>query len=95
MKKATEEEGWRRLLTLCDRAEKEERYDELFSLFLTLEEKEALALRYLIVKALLKEKRPQREIAEVLRVSISKITRGSNALKIASDDLKEFLKTHM
>lgn len=54
---------------------------QLFDLFFTEEEKEALATRALIIDALLEAKQTQRDIAETLKVSISKITRGSNMLK--------------
>ena len=90
-----EEEGWWPLLKLCSKVGTPERFAEFFDLFLTIEEKENLAQRYLLVKALLEEKETQREISARVHLSISKITRGSNALKIISSDLKEFLKTQM
>ena len=65
---------------------------EFYDLFLTLEEKKDLALRLLLVRALLDEELTQREIAQELGVSIAKITRGSNALKITKKKLKERIK---
>ncbi len=65
----------------------------LFNLFLTLEEKEIIASRTEIVKALLGEKMTQREIAQARGVSISQITRGSNALKIVPAPFKKLLKS--
>lgn len=85
-------DGWRDFLKLCSKIQKPEEISELFDLFLTIEEKETLASRYLIVKALLEEKQTQREIAEKYRVSIAQITRGSNAMKIISPELKKLLK---
>ncbi len=89
------EDGWRAFLELCSKFETKEELEELFHLFFTIEEKEALSKRHGLVKALLEEKMTQREIAEKLQVSISKITRGSNALKIISNQLREALKKKM
>lgn len=69
--------------------------EELFDLFFTLEEKELLASRYVIIKALLEGKLTQREIAGSCHVSISQITRGSNALKIIDPKLKIFLESQI
>ena len=92
---AVSEGGWRAFIRLCSGFKTEGELKELFDLFFTLEEKEAMAKRYSLVKALLDEKLTQREIAERMGVSISKITRGSNALKIISPTLKGALKRKM
>lgn len=89
------EEGWKMFLDLCLETKKSSRLKEFFSLFLTLEEKEHLSSRMQIIKALLSEKLSQREISDEMKVSISQITRGSNALKIISDDLLKFLEDHV
>jgi len=94
-KESTGEDGWRAFIKLCCTFKKTEELEGLFDLFLTLEEKEDIDKRYTILKALLEEKLTQREIAENLGVSISKITRGSNALKIISQHLREALKKRM
>ena len=86
-----EKKGWKDFLKLCCKVNKEEEMHALFDLFFTIEEKETLASRFLIIKALLEGKLTQREIAETFSVSIAQITRGSNALKIISPALKEFL----
>lgn len=91
MKKG-DEDGWRRFLKLCQHAESLKQLEELFDCFLTIEEKENLATRYLLVKELLEKKKTQREIAEELGISISKLTRGSNTLKTISDSLRSFLE---
>jgi TrpR family trp operon transcriptional repressor len=95
MKKEQSEDGWWAFVKLCQGMKDEKQLKELFDLFLTLEEKEVLANRFRIVQALLKEKLTQREIAENMDVSISQITRGSNALKIISPHLREVLKRKM
>ncbi len=87
------EEGWKMFLTLCLEAKKTSRLEELFNLFFTHEEKDHLSSRMQIIKALLDQNLSQREISESMKVSISQITRGSNALKIVSDDLLHFLES--
>lgn len=87
--------GWKEFLQLCSKAQTPKDLENLLNLFLTLEEKELLASRYLIIQALLEEKLTQREIAETYHVSISQITRGSNALKVIDPKLKRFLETEL
>lgn len=69
--------------------------DELFELFFTMHERKMLEDRYRIVKALLMSGLTQREIAEQLRVSITKMTDGSKALQITSEQLREHLKRQL
>ncbi len=90
-----DEEGWKVFLDLCLETKKSSRLEELFSLFFTIEEKEHLSSRVQIIKALLSKKLSQREISDEMKVSISQITRGSNALKIISDDLLKFLENYV
>ncbi len=52
-------------------------------------------MRYLIIKELLQKKKPQRQIAKDLNVSIAKITRGSNELKRMHPKLLQFLKKNL
>jgi TrpR family transcriptional regulator, trp operon repressor len=94
-KKSSSEDGWRAFIELCCGIEKKEELKQLFDLFFTLEEKAVLAKRYNIVKTLVEDKLTQREIAQKMGVSISQITRGSNALKIISHQLREALKRKM
>ncbi len=88
-------EGWIEFLELCSNAESSGELNQLFDLFLTIEEKELLASRYLIVKALFEGVLTQREIAKVYHVSIAQITRGSNALKIINGEMKNFLARYL
>lgn len=92
MSKDFSKDGWRGFLKLCVEIESPKEMEQFFGLFLTIEEKETFASRFLIVKALLEEKLTQREIAEMYKVSIAQITRGSNALKIIDPTLKDALK---
>lgn len=95
MSHKTDLDGWRSFLALCAKVQSPEDFGRLFDLFFTLEEKETLGKRYLIVKALEDGKLTQREIADHFKVSISQITRGSNALKIIDASLIKFLKNHI
>jgi TrpR family transcriptional regulator, trp operon repressor len=92
---SSSEDDWRPFIELCTHFKEKEELKELFDLFFTFEEKEDVAKRFSILKALLDESLTQREMAEKLGVSISKITRGSNALKTTSHQLKEVLKEKM
>lgn len=83
--------GWREFLGLCQTFSSVDELDEFFSLFMTFEERENLADRYLIIRELLLGEKTQREIAEDLNVSIAKITRGSNELKTKDAALKASL----
>ena len=87
--------GWRQFLELVLSLKKKDELEQIFDLFLTIEEKQLLAQRYLIIKELLDEKISQREIAKEHQVSIAQITRGSNALKRINPKVKHFLKTKL
>lgn len=84
-------DGWWAFITLCSKVNSPEEFKKLFDLFLTIEEKETIGRRFLIVKALHEGKLTQREIADDFNVSISQITRGSNALKIIEPSLRKIL----
>jgi TrpR family trp operon transcriptional repressor len=84
--------GWNGFLDICMQAQDTKALTRLFELFLTAEEKENIATRFLIVRELLKQDKPQRQIAQELHVSIAKITRGSNELKRMQPHLLKYLK---
>lgn len=90
-----QEDGWWRFLRLCLEIESPEQFDAFFTFFLTNEERCDLASRYLLVKELLSGEKTQRQIAEDLGVSISKITRGSNAMKLLDNETREWLNARM
>jgi TrpR family trp operon transcriptional repressor len=79
------------LLALSTQAAEKGKLEEFFQLFLTDQEMEMLGKRLLVVQALLQGRLTQREIAKREKVSISQITRGSNALKKISPSLKKSL----
>jgi TrpR family trp operon transcriptional repressor len=91
MQAYSEETGWRQFLELCLRAKSPEDLDKIFRLHLTKEEQQAVAMRYLIVRELLKGEKTQRDMARALQVSIAKITRGSNSMKLIDQELKDLL----
>ena len=88
----TEQESWWRFLKLCTKLKTTKQLNALFDLFLTNAERKAVAFRYEIIRELIKNERTQREIAAKFHVSIAKITRGSNYLKIISQDLRKLLE---
>lgn len=87
--------GWQYFLQLCLAAKDKESLSELLTLLLTPEEKTDIETRCLIIKALLEQQKPQRQISNDLHVSIAKITRGSNELKRISTQLKAYLQQHL
>lgn len=95
MKKQNTDDGWWQFLELCTHVKTAEDFHDFFDLFLTKEEQEDIGTRCLIIRDLLQEEKTQREMAEALSVSISKITRGSNYLKLVGDKLRRFLIKRM
>lgn len=91
----SEEDGWQRFLALCSEAKSPDALHTLLTLFLTIEERKDIADRLLIVSDLLEGKRTQRAIAANRQVSIAKITRGSNSLKMIGETLRRFLTQHI
>lgn len=83
--------GWREFITLCRHVRSDDELTDLLELLLTLEEQQQLGTRVELLKALLKADKPQRVIADELKISIAKISRGSNALKIIKPSLRKYL----
>ncbi|MBA4697363.1 MAG: trp operon repressor [Legionella sp.] len=84
--------GWRDFLHACLKMNDPAEFQLFFDLFFTVEEKQNIASRYLIIKELLAHELTQREICKVHQVSIAQITRGSNALKTLDDSQLNALK---
>lgn len=89
------QDGWQLFLKLCLNAQNEKVLGELLELFFTPEEKSSIETRCLIIQALLAKKNTQREMSRDLKVSIAKITRGSNEIKRISPELKRFLEEYL
>lgn len=88
-------QGWKQFLDLSQSMKDEKTLSTLYDLLLTPEEKESIAMRCLIVRALLEEKQTQREIAKDINVSIAKITRGSNEIKRMKASFIEYLRSEL
>lgn len=95
MNHSSSDTSWKAFLELCLKARSIDELNQLFELFFTIEEKETLTSRFVIVKTLLEEKLTQREISEQHKVSIAQITRGSNALKRIDPQLKKLIKSRI
>ena len=84
---------FKKIISLC--IKKPELTDLIWDLFFTMEEKVDLEKRYVIVEALLKGDKTQRQMAQDLDVSIAKITRGSNELKRVDSEQLNHLRQAM
>lgn len=82
---------WDNFLDLCLSMKSRENLNRMLFLFLTPEERKDITQRYSIIKELFSGNFSQREIAEKYKVSIAKITRGSNSLKLIDEKFLEFL----
>lgn len=85
------EKGWGKFVGLCHQEESATKLDALLRLLLTPEEQEQLGRRILLIEGLLKGAKTQREIARDLKISIAKITRGSNNLKLIDQEMRAYL----
>ncbi len=90
-----DKDGWCNFLQILAQEQDTGKLEVFFLLLFTAEERESLASRIRIIEELLKGKITQREIAKKYGVSIAKITRGSNALKEVSKEMKDFLQNVM
>lgn len=92
MTKAASTTELRTFLTFCAQAASKKDFENCLELLLTPEEKDDIRDRVRIIRELLLDKKTQREISTDLKVSIAKITRGSNALKRVDPQLKQSLR---
>ena len=88
-------DGWSLFLDCCNKSNKNNRLDDFLSIFLTHEERDAIADRCVIIKDLLDAECSQRELSRQRQVSIAKITRGSNVLKTMDEQTINWLKKIM
>ncbi|MGL4829006.1 MAG: trp operon repressor [Vibrio sp.] len=82
---------WQQVLELVKQAVQEEQHEMLLTLLMTPDERDALVARVNIVHELLSGEMSQRQISQMLGVGIATITRGSNELKLRSEEEKAAL----
>lgn len=86
-----ERKQFKKIMALLNEAPNEAIRFELVELLFTPAELVQLQARYEIVEQLIKGQKTQRDLASDLKLSIAKITRGSNELKRRSSALKSYL----
>ncbi|MDW6003148.1 trp operon repressor [Vibrio mangrovi] len=82
---------WQSLLDLLKEASEQERLEMLLTMMMTSDERETLVSRINIFYELLKGDLSQRQMSQMLGVGVATITRGSNELKVCSEDDKAAL----
>ncbi len=80
---------WTSFIALVRQAVKNGQDEQLLTMLLTSDERDALVSRANIVLELLKGELSQRQISQLLGVGIATITRGSNELKGLNEQQKQ------
>ncbi|EGR9007532.1 TPA: trp operon repressor [Vibrio vulnificus] len=88
MSQQPEYTDWQQIVDLVKHSVEQKQHDMLLTMLMTPDEREALVARVNIVRELLKGELSQRQISQMLGVGIATITRGSNELKLKSDEDK-------
>lgn len=84
--------GWDKLIMILSKIRTKNEMNAICNFLFTFEEKEQFGNRILLAQALIDQNSSQREIAKSIGVSISTVTRCSNALKTANTIVKEHFK---
>ncbi|MBN6076785.1 trp operon repressor [Aggregatibacter actinomycetemcomitans] len=88
-------EQWNAFLNILQTAFEQGKAQDVLTLLLTPDERDALGLRLQIVARLLNKNLPQREIQQNLNTSAATITRGSNMLKTMDPAFVDWIKTQL
>ncbi|CAH0532734.1 Trp operon repressor [Vibrio stylophorae] len=86
---------WHNVIAYLNQSQTSAELDEVLSVLLTQDERDALLARMNIVHELLEGNLSQRQISQMLGVGIATITRGSNELKKQPEALKSRLKSQL
>lgn len=87
-------EQWNAFVNVLRSSFEQGKEQDLLTLLLTADERDALGLRLQIIVQLLDKKVSQREIQQSLNTSAATITRGSNMIKQMDPDFMEWVKSH-
>ena len=88
-------EQWNAFLNMLQTAFEQGKAQDVLTLLLTPDERDALGLRLQIIAQLLNKELPQREIQQNLNTSAATITRGSNMIKTMDPDFMQWVKRHL
>lgn len=86
---------WNSFLALLGNAFEQGKTQDLLTLLLTPDERDAVGLRLQIVAQLLDKKLSQREIQQNLNTSAATITRGSNMIKLMDPEFMDWIKQQL
>ena len=86
------DEHWQKVVALLNGQTDQQALQAVLSVLLTAEERDAIGSRLAIMQALLAKQETQREISTRLGVSIAKVTRCSNYLKMLDGTEKQLIE---